>query len=242
MGTTIDVTLTAWPNHPRRIEYFGRVIEALKDKLSASSHELRYFCSAETQPDPDHRWCGDELAELCCRYSVFLSWREGLANLGNNMNAALRLCTADLIFLVQDDHLLCESLDLSPGATLLQTMLTLDMIRYHWDAGPRHDGSGEPRTVLCDHPDGWRRVVDGRIYSDYPHLRRRSFMDKFGWYLEDAKYALSEGTYMLKLKELGATIAVADHPYFAHIGAVPSIIEDDHEARKRLRTTDNAND
>lgn len=227
----IDVTMTAWPNHPKRIGYFRQTIEALKENLTASSHNLRYFCSAETQRDPDYSWHGNELTQLCQMHDVSLSWREGAANLGNNMNAALRLCTADLILLVQDDYLLLKPLNLSLGATLLETTPSLDLVRYAWPPGVNRI-TGQPRCLLRDHSDGWRRAVDGRIYGDDPHLRRRSFMNRFGWYLENAAHALSEGNYYLRLLALKANVAVADCPYFGHLGRVPAVMND---RRKHLR-------
>jgi len=223
--------MVTWPNHPKRLEYLRQVLESLQKYLTASQHSLRYYCSSETEPDPKYTWHGDEVAAVCKEYGVALSWRDPPADLGGNMNAALRLCSSELILLVQDDYKLIKPLDLSIGARFLETTPDVDIVRYQWP-GLGADG---PRCILQDHPDGWRRAVGGRIYGDDPHLRRRSLTDKAGWYVENRRHALAEGSYWFTLHKLGIGIAVADQCYFHNIGWVPTCINNPRPSQKDLR-------
>lgn len=222
---TIDVALVTWPNHPARIEYFERCVRLLKKRLTASCHTLCWRCSSETEQDTKYPWFGDRLEKVCAAESIQLFWREGPAGLASNMNAALRCCEAELIFLVQDDFCLDDPLDLSPGAEFLLANRDVDLLRYSWP--------GMDRVRLVDHPDGWRRFdTQGPWpYGDDPHLRRRDFMDRWGWYLEGTQHGASEGDMVLRLTAGGANIAAADKIYFGHGGAVSAVIDEHREVQ-----------
>ena len=143
-----------------------------------------------------------------------------------NMNAALRLCRGDFHLLVQDDRPLLKPLDLDASVQLLETHPDAAMIRYAWPQG-RDTITGQHRSKLMTHPDGWRRFCTGWIYGDEPHLRQRSFMDRYGWYLEDVRHGASEGDMLHRLRRRQATIVAADDIYFGHNGAdVPAVIND----------------
>lgn len=215
----IDVAITAWPNHPKRLEYFRTVVKALRDKLTASRHELRYHCSAESEVDPAHSWHGPELCHICDEEEISLSWREGPASLGGNMNAALRLCTAPTIFLVQDDWLLLRPLDLSDGADYLTANSDVDLIRYSWPGNLTHFIGCRGGWPIVDFADGW-------TYGDDPHLRRQDFMQKHGWYIEGGPHGRSEGDMLYRLRRAQATILASNELYFGTIGAVASVIEE----------------
>lgn len=219
----IDLVLVTWPNHPSRLAYFGDCINLLKKHLTASEHEIRWLCSAESERDSTKPWQGDELEALCRQHGIALKWREGKAGLGENMNAALRLCTAPLIFLVQDDFYLNGPLDLSLGADYLTEHVEVDLLRYSWP--------GDDRVTLVDVPDGTRRfdLDGGWPYGDDPHLRRPDFMERWGWYLENVPHGVSEGDMVHRLIAGGANIAAADRIYFGHGGAVTAVIDDPRE-------------
>ena len=218
----IQVAMTSWPNHPRRLEYFDRVTAALREKLTAGNHELHYVCSAETQRDPKQPWLGDPLQALCRQRGIALTWRDAPASLGGNMNAALRLCTAPVIFLVQDDWLLLEPLNIGPGADYIAQHSDVDLIRYSW---PGH------MTRFLDARDGWL-TVDGSFqfsYGDDPQLRRPDFVSRFGEYLEGGPHGVSEGDMLYRLRKRRATILAAPKNYFATIGEVASVIDEKRE-------------
>jgi len=228
---TIDVAMVTWPNHPARLEYFERIVKSLRDGLTASRHELRFFCSAESQRDPDRTWCGHDVEHLCDEYDISLSWRAETANLGANMNAAMAMCTAPMILLQQDDWRLAYPLDLSPGADFLAEAHTVDLLRYSWPEDPAMLPTIEDRRGGWEN-GGWRQIdIDGKWpYGDDPHLRRRDFMHKFGWYYEGGGHGTASSTLMRFLVKQRATIAAVDKVHFKHCGPVSSVIND---ARKR---------
>lgn len=212
----IQVALVTFPNHPARLAYFRHTVMGLKEKLTASRHTLGYVCSAESERDPTREWQGGFLEKFCQGMGIELKYREGRASLGANMNAAMRMCTAPLILLVQDDWLLTEPLDLSPGADFLLNTRDVDLLRYSW---PGYE------LIFHPNPDGWRRIdPDGPwCYGDDPHLRRQDFMARYGWYREDGPPLCSEGDMVWRMKRMRANICAADKVYFAGIGDVSSV-------------------
>lgn len=226
---TIDVAMVSWPNHPKRIEYCRATLEAIRDKLSASEHNLRVYCSIESERDSKSTWHGDELEALLKEHGVTYQYRKAPANLGANMNAAIRMCSGDFIFLDQDDWCLCEPLDLSPGANLLEQYPEIDLIRYSWPLAPYM------LPTFLPGPDGWR-LIDPKgkwPYGDDPHLRRRDFMGKWGWYFEGGGHGSASGDMMDKLAQGNAVIAAADKVYYGHKGYVTAVVNDKRPGGKR---------
>ena len=138
------------------------------------------------------------------------------------MNAALRLGTSPTVLLVQDDWLLLRDLDLSPGVEFIEQG-GADLLRYSF---PDCDSM---RPTFLEDPDGWPRVDLAGLwpYGDDPHLRRRDFMDHWGWYFEGGGHGTASATLMRDLIAGEANIAVADRSsYFRHIGDVTAVIDD----------------
>ena len=219
----IDVVLVTWPNHPARFAYFCDCLNALQKHLSASRHEIRWLCSAESERDPAAEWHGEQLTAVCEKFDIELHWREGKAGLGENMNAAIRLCDSPLIFLVQDDFYLLEPLDLSDGAEYMTEHVEVDLMRYSWP--------GDDRVTLTLEGDGTRRFAldGGWPYGDDPHMQRQDFTARWGHYLEGVKHGDSEGDMIRRLINGNANIAAADKSYFGHAGSVSAVIHDHRE-------------
>lgn len=226
---TIDIAMVSWPNHPARIKYTRTVLEALRENLIASSHELRFYLSAETQRDPRHSWHGDELVALCTQFNVYLEWHGEPANLGANMNAAMRLGVGEFVYLQQDDWLLRYPLDLSPGADLLEKHNQLDIVRYCWPDNDRM------RPTYNGELEGWRTIAPkGKWpYGDDPHLRRRDFMQKWRWYLEGGGHGSASASVMKMMAQGGALSVVADKVYYQHHGYVSAVLDDNRSGACR---------
>jgi hypothetical protein len=215
--TECDVVLVTFPNHPVRWQCFLHTWERLQARLRASRHMLRYVCSSESERDPERPWCGDELTRFCAERAIPLSWRTEPASLGGGMNAAIRAARSDVLFVVQDDFELLHDLDLSPGIEALLAHREIDLIRYSWP--PANFG-----WRFCGDVAGWRRfdLAANWPYGDEPHLQRRDFTDRHGWYAEGVGHA-SEGRMLHKLIADKAVICAADQPYFGHTGSVSAV-------------------
>jgi hypothetical protein len=226
---TIDVAMTSWPNHPKRVEYIAQVLASLKSHLSASEHALRFYCSVETERDPRATWHGDDLAELLESYNVTWQSRGEPANLGANMNAAMGMGSGEFVYLQQDDWELRYDVDLSPGAALLARLPELDIVRYSWPLAP-----GMHPTLDGD-VEGWRLIdVNGPWpYGDDPHLRRRDFMNRWGWYFEGGKHGTASGGLMKRLVNGRGRIVVAGKNYYQHIGYASAVLGDVRSGKNR---------
>jgi hypothetical protein len=225
---TIDVCIPTWPNHPRRIDYLRQMLEH-NEELRATGFSVRTYCSAESERDPACEWRGDDLEALCDQYAIELKWRIGPANLGANMNATMAMGSGELVYLQQDDWVLQERLDLSAGGRLLLDNPDVDIVRYNWPTAP----GMEP--TFCGDIKGWRLIdVQGPWpYGDDPHLRRRNFMDMWGWYYDKGKHGTASSALMRKLVLGNAKIVVADKPYYKHIGYVSAVVDDVRSGRGR---------
>jgi hypothetical protein len=141
------------------------------------------------------------------------------------MNHALQTATSELIVLAQDDYELMEPLDLSPSAELLTNCPQVDLVRFAY-----------PATLGCKfikEKDGFKQF-DLRApwpYGDEPHMRRRGFMDKYGWYRENIGHA-AEANMLWRLAAMGALIVATEKIYFGNFGAI-SAVPAHKERRKR---------
>lgn len=227
----IDVAICTWPNHPLRLEYFIRTMNSVFRHLRAKYDRLRFFCSAETAQDPDFEWQGKKLADYCYFHQIELHWRDAPPNLGANMNAAIRLCKAPVIFVQQDDWCLDYPLDLSPGAEFLLANRDVDLLRYCWPDNDRM------RPTFIDQPDGYRRIdMQGQWpYGDEPHMQRQDFVKKWGKFLEGGKHASASYALTQKLRAGNANIRVADKNYYHHFGQISSYPRDVEKRAGRRR-------
>jgi hypothetical protein len=222
--------MLAWPNHPKRIEYFQDMLKSLAERLSASSHAMRYFCSAEIDRDPENCWYGDKLSAICHGAGIPLKWRDAPADLGANMNAALRMGSAAWQLLVQDDFELQQEVDLSKGIAFLEDHPDFAAVRYHW---------GLYSTKFTHEIDGFRVVdIDGPWpFSDAGQLRRRNFTATYGEYAESTTsrpvvHGGSESAMCAVLKAARAKIAASPKPVFKHIGITRAEYRDHRKSRR----------
>jgi|GEM_PF-2310301 hypothetical protein len=217
---SIDIVLVTWPNHPRRWEYFVKCAERSLAGLTACRHSIRWLCSSESERDPDRQWFGDELQAWCDAHGIPITFREGPASLGANMNAAMDLVASDYAILHQDDFLLETPCDVSDGVDFLESHPTADIVRYSWP--------GMDRVTVMGEVDGWRQL-DPRgswPYGDDPHLRRRSFPERFGRYIEGPPHGTAESNIVVEFGKRDAQVFIADQVYFGHMGVVPAVIND----------------
>lgn len=224
----VDIAIVAWPNHPQRWRAVCDTIYSLKDNLTAAGCRLHWHCSSESDRDPNHAWYGDALTERCAVEGIRLSFRDGPAGLGENMNAALRMCKHDYILLVQDDRPLIAPLDLRPSIDYLRDHADVALIRYDWPHG-KNKQTGAIRTPMKPLDDYWQEIDRSGpwYYGDEPHLRRRDFMDEYGWYIENVIHGRSEVEMKSRLRRCGARIVAPHTACFGHrYGNVSAVIND----------------
>jgi hypothetical protein len=216
---TIDVLLTTWPNHPLRMNYFCRTVEALRENLSAGGHPLRYRAFAERERDARHRWMGKELEAFCRANEIQLDWKPAPANLGRLLNLIYGSSESDLRLYIQDDWLLEVPLDIGAAADHLLARDDCGGIRF-W-ANTRFSGVDGPWLAVDRNAD-W-------AYGDNPALWHRRFFDRYGPFEEGGGFGthecsmnLSVRTGPLKILTVPEMAKDASH-YFRHIGEISSL-------------------
>lgn len=223
MSTDITIVFTTWPNHHKRWEYFNTCIPRVLRMLVASQHTLQFKCVSESERDPLNNWYGQHLIEFCQSNNIPLSFRQCRANLGGMMNDAMRASDSKYTMIVQDDWFLSEECDLSPGLFLMDQFPEIDIIRYSWP--------GDTMVTYQGEFQGWKKLdpVGMWPYGDDPHIRRKSFVERFGPYIEYGHHGASEGDMVYRFGHKKALVLVADKCYFGHCGEVSAVINDERK-------------
>jgi len=222
---TIDVVMTAWPNHPVRLANFLTTVWGLQKHLKASRHEINYRCSVEPDTSTDYGDYDTEFISVCQRHEIDHIYRPGgKPSLGGNMNDAFKLAETDCIFFCQDDFLLCEDIDISDAADWLESHE--DFVMYRYDVSSFKFLGMVDGAVEIDKDSTYP-------YGDNPGMWHRRFFDKLGWYEEDGRFGSSEVDMNKRVKASDVRIA-AHAPLrppcpqrpFKHIGEVSSVLDE----------------
>ena len=226
----IDLVITTWINHPARLEFLARTLEALKGNLTAGNDEFNTIVSCESEGMTDEEW--GALSAVCGTFPVSRIIRHPEpANLGAHLNFAFALCKNVVRMYVQDDWVLRRPLDISEGVKLLQRNRHVAMVRYY---------TVHAKFSAAD-VDGWPEI-DLRgfgPYGDNPLLAHRRWLKKTGWFKEGGDPGFHEVQMGSQLRNSGlkavAPIEVADHArsgatrigdyYFRHIGNISAFDE-----------------
>jgi hypothetical protein len=224
----IAICIPTWPNSPERLEYFDRTCQTLRERLTATGHELVYFASSEAQDVP--RDLAQELVRLCQKYRVKLTIRHQPANLGANMNAALRLgldAHPQYVFMCQDDWLITEPLDLAPYCRLLdETENVVAMVRFCWSAHPEHSQPIGPQVFTVDDITCRQFQHDKSFrYGDQPQLRRAQFPREYGWFVEGGNMGRPEFEMQGVLRDRHLITVGSPTKYFEHLGTVSTVAD-----------------
>ena len=224
MSAEITAVFTTWPNHPKRWEYFNLCVSRVLRMMRASQHNLIYKCVSESERDPLNNWYGQHLQEYCERNNIPLTYRKHVANLGGMMNAAMAASETKYTIIIQDDWYLHEECDLSPGISFMEENPEIDIIRYSWP--------GDTMVTYAGEYKGWKKLDPLGMwpYGDDPHIRRDTFISRFGKYIEYGHHGASEGDMVYRFGAKNAFVLVAPKCYFGHCGAVSAVIR---EERKR---------
>ncbi|MFZ4520404.1 MAG: glycosyltransferase [Bacteroidales bacterium] len=129
------------------------------------------------------------LENLKSRYGIRLVLAEKNGGLANNINKGQRAVTSPFTLYVQEDFIPTERFvkTLTDGLKLMKEDPGVDLVRFyayrkHPYLKPVRDGFSEMRFHF------WGLdAYQFNCYSDHPHLRRSSFLNKFGDYVEGIK-------------------------------------------------------
>jgi glycosyltransferase involved in cell wall biosynthesis len=145
--------------------------------------------------------------------------------LGANTNRGLLAATGDFILQIQDDCLCVGPADLIHAALdLFQTRADVELVRYQPPSpegalGEISQTSGGRRFQL--YSSGMFSSVGQFAYSDQPHIKRRSFHERFGLYRERVPMTVMEVDFAKRIDTCEspciATLAGYDQS-FTHIG------------------------
>ncbi|MCX6306816.1 MAG: glycosyltransferase [Bacteroidetes bacterium] len=129
------------------------------------------------------------LEKLKPRFGLTLVLAEKNGGLANNINKGQRAVISPFTLYVQEDFIPTEKFarSLTDGLKLIREDPAVDLVRFyayrqHPYLKPVRDGFYEMRFHF------WRfDTYQFNCYSDHPHLRRSSFLTKFGDYTEGIK-------------------------------------------------------
>ncbi|QRQ99571.1 glycosyltransferase [Dyadobacter sandarakinus] len=133
--------------------------------------------------------------------------------LGNNINKGQDAVKTPLTLYVQEDFTPTAIFPqkFAKALELMQSEPELDMVRFYaYFEYPylKPAGDGFYRMGFGVLKPGYRKFY---VYSDHPHLRRTSFFEKFGRYVEGQKGDVTEYTMMMSfLKKKGKALFYKD--------------------------------
>ena len=234
-------------NRPDEIK---ATVAALAEHVVNSADRLRWLIADDSSPD--------DYAKKLSRLKLFKELGVTVISTGANSgwganaNNLLDELNTPYLFMIEDDYVLKRPLDLRVGVALLETKTHLGLLRYRGTAGEHHvfhQFEADVSSVLPDFREGMGlpgRLTylqfDGHspsayIYSNGPHLKRRSFHAFYGRYDEGRKLGATEEAFAVRVKgkmqaEPGIAPGVAILPewvpmQFDHIGQSWQLTEAD---------------
>lgn len=209
MADHVDVILTTWARFESRVRYLRAALESLRLRLKTSDCVLHYVIGAEGLDAPYQ----NDVRKLCSEYGATLVVNNGPPNLGRNLNNLHSNTSSPWVLYVQDDFVLMEDFDLDYDVAVMKQHKGIDMIRYEWRKISRSNlkQAKEDATIWYLSPS------EPRFYSDNPHLRRRSWMDRTGLYITTDNAACENGMNS-KAKSLRMGVFLKKERLFRHGG------------------------
>lgn len=139
---------------------------------------------------------------------------------GRNVNNGIRQIPEDYIFFCEDDYLLTRDLDLITGIALLMSRTNIGMLRYRGTAGEHHVYHQFESDISAYLPDNFMYMEAAGslpnkctylqfdsgsptlwLYSNGPHLKRKSFHVAHGLYPEGLKLGETEEVFAHIVKD-----------------------------------------
>lgn len=200
-----DVTLLV--THYNRSRSLERLLQTFADmKCSFEDIVVSDDCSK-----PEHL---EYIKNLHSRFNFRLITTPKNGGLGNNINKGQDAITTPYTLYVQEDFVpLPGSIThLKNGLELLEDRKDFDTVRFYaYSKYPylRPFKYGFSEMLFSPWYDGLDKFA---YYSDHPHLRRSTFFDKFGRYLEGTSGDKTEFTMMMSfLRKKGKSFFFDEH-------------------------------
>lgn len=224
-----------------RYEEIRQTVQALADGLIYPPDRLKWVIADDSSPDGYTERLG-KLKLFEDLNARFITTPEN-AGWGANVNNLRANLETDYLFLIEDDYVLTEDIDLRAGIALMEARPDIGYVRYRGTAGHHILYHGFEADISAQLPEFRQGLgLPGRInylqmdsnspevylYSNGPHLVHRRFIEFYGPYEEGRKLGETEERYAhtvrdrMKLWNEGAPALVIlpefVHQVFDHIG------------------------
>lgn len=198
-GSTHFADVTLLITHFNRSKSLERLLKKLEEaRCSFGGIVVSDDCSTTTHLE--------HVETLSQRYGFRLIRASQNRGLGNNMNKGQDAVVTPYTLYVQEDFLPLENfvVRLADGLSLLEEHISFDMVRFYaYECYPhlQYYKAGFSKMLFRWWYPGLGKFA---FYSDHPHLRRSSFLNKFGRYLEGTSGDKTEFSMMIRfLKKQG---------------------------------------
>jgi glycosyltransferase involved in cell wall biosynthesis len=141
----------------------------------------------------------DEIAVLDDRVHIVPGPKRGL---GANLNRLIETASTDLLFQMDDDHILTQPLDLNDAARRLNNEPRFGWVRYYM--GECIEPDKHYKFAAQAWGDYWELLPYNELYvtSNRPHLKVRQFhTDYYGWYDESLPLGETEMAFCSRFIE-----------------------------------------
>ncbi len=203
----IEVALTAWTNNPARLSYFSMTMQALRDNLTASRHNLTRILVCSEELTDEYQW---PFEKLCQRFGVDLHYHPEPAEIGRNHNFKLGHERATYVLSTECDCHLTKPIDISDDIDFLEANHEFLMVRYKASFTTRMQTLAPGLTELAP-KSSWP-------YSNMAHLRHRERFATLGPYAEDVGWGGQEIYMGRTISRSGFRLAFREPGVFEHIG------------------------
>jgi glycosyltransferase involved in cell wall biosynthesis len=217
-----------------RVAEISKTITAIEKYLIYPRDKVRYLIADDATPGDYHQ----RLDALPIFKHIRHEYVPAERNLGwgGNANRALRYSSAEFVYFTEDDYVLRRPLDLRAGVATMMVKPEIGMLRYRGTAGSHVIYHGMEADIKAFSDEFFFQSgvgLEGRIdyllldsgsptlwlYSNGPHLRRKSFVDHYGYYPEGLKLGATEESYAHTVKD-----AMRDNPYAPVLAILPEWI------------------
>lgn len=194
----------------------SKSLERLLDSFNDIKCQFGEIVVSDDGSEPYHL---EYLNELQKQFSFKLITTPENRGLGNNINKGQEAVTKSFTLYVQEDFVpqLKFKEALTAALDYMKTRPSLDMVRFYaYFKYPYLESLGDGFGKMI-----FKLIYPGYLkfyaYSDHPHLRRSSFLEKFGKYSEGDKGDVTEYKMMLSfLKNGGEGLFYEDYKSLFH--------------------------